>query len=258
MTEKSFLDAIIAQPDDEALRLVFADWLEENADEEGRDRATLIRLQIQSDKLKPRSRPRQRLEREARTLLKKYDATWVQPIREEYQVWDLVFRAGYLYQVTTGATRFIERAKKLLAAVPTLRSVVFHHAANEVRDLAGCEQLLYLHQVDLSFMCTCGNCRINDEIREFVVSPYVANLRRLILQGNRVNSLTITQLVGSAHLGNLRHLNLSQNRIGSTGARRLISSPLADRLEYLDLLSNDLPPQVITQLQARYGNRVVV
>src|SRR5579862_34202 len=41
--ERDFLAAICAQPDDDTLRLVFADWLDEH--EQG-DRAAFIRLQI--------------------------------------------------------------------------------------------------------------------------------------------------------------------------------------------------------------------
>jgi uncharacterized protein (TIGR02996 family) len=41
--EQAFLTAIAAAPDDEALRLVYADWLEENGRAE---RGELIRVQV--------------------------------------------------------------------------------------------------------------------------------------------------------------------------------------------------------------------
>ena len=45
--EVAFLAAITAAPDDEALRLVYADWLEEHGDAA---RAELIRLQFEAER----------------------------------------------------------------------------------------------------------------------------------------------------------------------------------------------------------------
>src|SRR4051812_44991293 len=42
-TERAFLDDIIASPEDDAPRLIFADWLEDHGDP---DRAEFIRLQV--------------------------------------------------------------------------------------------------------------------------------------------------------------------------------------------------------------------
>jgi uncharacterized protein (TIGR02996 family) len=50
MTERDFLRAIKARPDDDLLRRVFADWLEENGQPE---RAELIRLQLDREGLPP-------------------------------------------------------------------------------------------------------------------------------------------------------------------------------------------------------------
>jgi uncharacterized protein (TIGR02996 family) len=44
-TEQAFLQAIREQPDDDAPRLIFADWLEDNRGTEGQVRAEFIRAQ---------------------------------------------------------------------------------------------------------------------------------------------------------------------------------------------------------------------
>ncbi len=41
----AFLEDIVAHPDDDAPRLVYADWLEDQDDPAGRARADLIRVQ---------------------------------------------------------------------------------------------------------------------------------------------------------------------------------------------------------------------
>jgi uncharacterized protein (TIGR02996 family) len=47
--QDAFLKEILANPADREVRLVFADWLEENGDPRGE----LIRLQIQLEEMKP-------------------------------------------------------------------------------------------------------------------------------------------------------------------------------------------------------------
>lgn len=46
-SEQAFLEAIIADPDDDAVRLIFADWLEEQSDPVKNARGEFIRVQIE-------------------------------------------------------------------------------------------------------------------------------------------------------------------------------------------------------------------
>ncbi|HEY1066638.1 MAG TPA: TIGR02996 domain-containing protein, partial [Pirellulales bacterium] len=46
-----FLDAIRAAPEDDAPRLIYADWLDEQGDESSRDRAAFIRAQCAAGSL---------------------------------------------------------------------------------------------------------------------------------------------------------------------------------------------------------------
>ncbi len=49
----AFVEAILATPEDDAPRLVFADWLDDHGDEHDRARAAFIREQCQAAKLAP-------------------------------------------------------------------------------------------------------------------------------------------------------------------------------------------------------------
>jgi uncharacterized protein (TIGR02996 family) len=70
-----FLRAIFHQPDDEALRLVYADWLEERGD----PRAEFLRLEAQLNRLaKGSSSRRATLEKQMRDLRPQIDAGWVE------------------------------------------------------------------------------------------------------------------------------------------------------------------------------------
>src|SRR3954454_23798288 len=154
MNEASFLQAIHDSPDDEAVRLVYADWLEEHADEAGRARAALIRAQCAAEKLPPRNRRRVALEKEAKRLLDAHPE-WTGALRKGKFGRAIQFRRGFPHQITLGATKFVTVAADLFAAAPTIRAVVFKHASNEVGPLAECPHLRRLSWIDLSCMCTC-------------------------------------------------------------------------------------------------------
>lgn len=51
--EQAFLQAIRESPDDHALRLIFADWLEDRGDTASRARAEFIRVQFALHDLPP-------------------------------------------------------------------------------------------------------------------------------------------------------------------------------------------------------------
>ena len=70
--EASFLQAIAANPHDEGLRLVFADWLEERAD----PLAEFIRLQCTLVKLPIKDERRQALEMWKRALWYQHGSDW--------------------------------------------------------------------------------------------------------------------------------------------------------------------------------------
>jgi carbon storage regulator len=70
--EAGFLQAIVANPNDEGLRLVFADWLEERAD----PLAEFIRLHCALAKLSVEDERRPALEVKERTLWYQHGADW--------------------------------------------------------------------------------------------------------------------------------------------------------------------------------------
>lgn len=71
--ERGFLDAIYADPDDDVPRLIYADWLDENGQE---DRAELIRVQCEAFRLKDDNPKKQQLEQHATVLVERHEQTW--------------------------------------------------------------------------------------------------------------------------------------------------------------------------------------
>jgi uncharacterized protein (TIGR02996 family) len=93
--EEALLRAIWAEPDDDAPRLVYADWLEENGQPE---RAEFIRVQIELASLTRPSPRRQRLLKRQGDLLILYRAEWLVPLCDSALPWQfhrgLVERLG--------------------------------------------------------------------------------------------------------------------------------------------------------------------
>jgi uncharacterized protein (TIGR02996 family) len=236
--EDVFLRDVLDRPDDDTPRLVYADWLEDNGDEQGRARAELIRVQCEVERLPPGDRRRTRLERQARAVLKKHAREWTKPLRRARlgRAWE--FRRGFVEGVTMSAAReFVPRGAKLFELAP-IRSACFYQASNEVDALADCPHLARLRSVDLRDMCSCGSCPILAELRHLFASPHVANLTRLVLAGNRIDPDTAARLAASPYLSRLGTLDLSRNALGDAGVRALAEAPHLKGLTSLGLSSS--------------------
>src|SRR4051812_29872585 len=96
--DNPFLRALLADPDDDTLRLAMADWLDEN---DQTPRAEVLRAQVDPARgVEARAR-RDRLEVRQRDLLLAHEAAWVRPLAEvlrckpgEWGGW--VFRRGFV------------------------------------------------------------------------------------------------------------------------------------------------------------------
>ncbi len=77
--EATLLDAILAQPADNQLRLVYADWLEQQASPAAIARAALIRIQVQRELLAEGDPRRIGLEVKAYELRRRWADLWLPP-----------------------------------------------------------------------------------------------------------------------------------------------------------------------------------
>ncbi len=94
--EQAFLAAIVATPEDDTPRLVFADWLDERGTGDDTARAAIIRAQCALEHRAPGSKPRRALQREAKALLKSHAKRWTAPLREARLGENWTFRRGFI------------------------------------------------------------------------------------------------------------------------------------------------------------------
>lgn len=204
--------AILDNPDDDAPRLVYADWLDEHGDP---DRAEYIRLRIGyvQARLKLGNQGHPQFEDRIEELEKLHRRRWVAQLpRIKGITWDLSeeyhayvwaeYRRGFAWSITSIHGRaFIDNATRLFSAAPI--------QALFMRGLAGAKRLVKL--------------------------PQLARLRVLDLANGRLDADDVAAIAQCPYLGNLRHLNLSYNPVGDDGAMALANSPVIDRLEELSL-----------------------
>ena len=207
--EDAFLADIIEHPDDDSLRLIYADFL----DERGDPRGEFIRTQIELARLpdNPGSSSR-RLELEARerALLEEHEQQWLGRVGDWVCVWS--FHRGFLASIT------IKLQPLLAISAKPGEDDWFGRGAAAVREMKILDAV-----ADFDALCR---------------SPHLARLTSLSLRENQLSDRHVQALAGSPHLGSLTRLDLGKNRIGWAGVKALAESVRLPRLTMLDLSEN--------------------
>src|SRR5262245_55549100 len=94
MSEAGFLSALREDPEDEATRLIAADWEDEDG---GPARAELLRLDVELDRWVPELERREALLKRRNELLAAHAARWLGPLAGIVQKWTY---AGGLFRIT--------------------------------------------------------------------------------------------------------------------------------------------------------------
>jgi uncharacterized protein (TIGR02996 family) len=113
MTEDAFLEAILANEDDDAPRLIFADWLEESGQPE---RGEFIRCQCLQARLPRGDDRREELRMRYRLLLKRHGRRWAGPLGP--WLCGGTFRRGFLDKVTVPAQVYLQHAAEIVRLAP--------------------------------------------------------------------------------------------------------------------------------------------
>jgi uncharacterized protein (TIGR02996 family) len=256
---QAFFQAILEAPEDDAPRLVYADWLDDHGDH---DRADFIRTQIARERLgepaqhcnfgdvrNPRLltpaevKKRDRLLARERDLWEKHQEEWQAELPTLSGIdWDMPQR-GFVEGATAESFRaFRTHAARLFDLVP-LRGLRFGPSerfpeprmlsADSVVRLAEFSALARLRHLEFH-----GSSAGDRGATALARSPHVANLLSLELSMSTVDDAGAAALAESPHLGNLRGLLMYMNRIGNSGAIALARSRTLRRLAVLNLELN--------------------
>lgn len=240
---EDFLQAVLAHPEEDVPRLIYADWLEEQGDAE---RAEYIRIQCELPHLPYDSLRRVSLVRRVIELERAHQQDWLQQLlpASVLPLPEYGFRGGFLEFVQIDVRHFLLHGETLVERTP-LRHVVFTGVRNEGAALAHSPALERLERIDIR----AERLEVAD-LAALVRSPHLQNLRALTLHQNGLRAEHLQALVASPTLLGLKRLDLSFNPLGSRGATVLAGTELLYRLEELHLFGCELRDQGIAALAA--------
>jgi uncharacterized protein (TIGR02996 family) len=226
--EAAFLDRVCADPDDDAPRLIFADWL----DERGDPRGEFIRVQVALARLPVGDPRRDTLADREAALLARFHAPWSDPLKG-IAGWT-VFRRGFVETVNIDGRTFLRRADDLFRLAP-VRHIWLLDVGSTLERVMACPQLARLTALTVYAQ------HIDERLARFLVeSPHLGGLRALNIGRNRVGDRGVERLAWTPRFRDLATVDLSDNAVGDAGARTLAESSNLANLESLELRRNDL------------------
>jgi uncharacterized protein (TIGR02996 family) len=250
----ALLADILESPDDDGLRLVYADWLEDHGDE---PRAEFIRVQVELARLDEHDPRHRELTRRELHLLSEHRHRWWQELPDWARSDDLVapffaIHRGFVREVSADTAALVARADELWQRFP-IQAIHLTGAAGRCGALAACPDLARLRELDLH-----GNGLGSAEVCAIVSSPNLANLERLDLSENGVGDVGARALAEATQLARLTFLDLHGAGIGDAGARGLAGASHLGKLTFLDLLGNPLGPATRAAVRERFGSAALL
>jgi uncharacterized protein (TIGR02996 family) len=250
---QALIDAIRDEPDDERLRLVYADWLEDNGEPQ---RAEYVRLCYELSGLDADDPHAIELERRRTQLFRKHGKTWAPGLSGDATA--RLKSHGLVQRVEMTASSFLKCADQLRGE--PVSTVKLTGASNHVKKIAACAALanvreLILYQSDLD----------DADVQALAESPYLKRLHTLRLVSCGVTQPEAAALAAAPWLANVRTLDLSHyerrdrdvnnalwrnvgifraisaghtNHLGDDGFRALMDSPHLGNLETLVVANN--------------------
>jgi uncharacterized protein (TIGR02996 family) len=278
-----FLQEIVAAPDDDAPRLVYADWLEEQGDPRGefiRLQCELAKEPVQLSRLDPLEKdlvhdgPAELRIREAE-LLREHERQWLGPVSDRCSKW--MFHRGFVEFVEITAAQFVQHSDRLFAEHP-IRAAALLGITEVVDKVAECPHLGRLNGLSLG-----PNRMYPSVLEKLLTSEHFPRLNRLILirnglgdshsavlansdrlnqlhelnlTGNDIRNNGVEAIVNASTLLNLQSLHFNTNSIRLLGARAIAESPYLQQLQYLDVRNNPIPRRGIDLIRNRFGRSV--
>jgi uncharacterized protein (TIGR02996 family) len=265
----AFPQAILNDPEDDTVRLIYADWLEERGDPRGE----FIRVQCRLPGLPAGHPERAELKGRERELLRRHAGEWSQPV-SRLLVADWTFRRGFIDEVTMRADCLLRDAEVLFRAVP-LRCLRIERVGWHLTALLGLPQLTRLAALDLdlanhyrtpseieSLGGLIGLSRLNlshvaldDSRLDILLTLRLPRLTALDLSRNRITNRGARALASWPQLGQLRELHLNHNHLGLAGVEALLAAVQLRPPEILQLEGNGISAKFLRTLLRRLADR---
>jgi uncharacterized protein (TIGR02996 family) len=245
--EHSLLSAIAAYPEDDTVRLAFADFVEESGKPE---RAEFIRLQVELSRTRENGLGRRALVVRNRFFHNQYVPAWREELPQLPGIEWGDFNRGLVEEVQARNEAAIVQNAAAIFAEPAIH-IIRLSRLNDARVLAALPELSRVRSLRLI------GARVGFRVlEELFASPYLDNLAVLDLHGNYLRDTGAIALA-TTPLPALVELWLGENAIGNEGGRALAFSPQYQALTLLDLRENSITESaVLGSLRRRFGSRI--
>jgi uncharacterized protein (TIGR02996 family) len=238
----------VVHPNDDARRLIYADWLDENGEA---DFARFIRLQCELARRPEEDEEwlERKIEEEAlwpRLVDRWYDLLrglyFIDPFAERKGPLDLSrvrlrpanFRRGLLESagITVDPGRYAAESPRW---VFLLWAHHFTAGGAMSDDFFGCPRLWRVRGMN------CERCGVRDSsLQGFAGAEHFHALESLDFFRNYIGPVGIAAFIRCPSLTSLTHLDLTENKLGDAGVEALVSSPVCRKLERLSLVDNGI------------------
>jgi len=285
----AFLAAIHDAPDDDAPRLVFADWLEENGEPE---RAEFIRVQMEMRR--ERERHNNATLRLGKLFLRQkelFSRAWADIARRCGASEIARYSRGFPGRLTMSAETFVAVGLDVVVWIGPQTRVSLCECAGKMGTVANQTSLSHVRLLTIGHGSD-ENRHSDQDVADFLKSPYLSSLHDLEIRPSHIDESAGTALLSSAvavaiasskSLTGLRNLNLSRISIGAEGLAALAGAPQLTPLRVLILSSEgwsrfdigallnnhhfanleslvvveDVAPAVLDQLNGHFGPGVI-
>ena len=266
----ALLTTIFADPDDDAPRLVYADWLEENGEA---DHAAFIRVQIELARHPEEDEHWLECKLREEELWDRLRPAWAESLRSlgpfwrpdlklcrrgfierhsDAPCWDLMLDWRSWWRFCLFRSLDMSRAAPFVPAlfhapfVAAVEGMNLHRAhlgPASFAELAASPYLGRLRWLDLH------DSDVGDaEVAQLAACASLVRLETLAISRGNIGHEGIAALAGCPRMHTLRRLQAASNRIGDAGVRALASSPHMAGLTHLDLAENVLTAEGIRAL----------
>jgi uncharacterized protein (TIGR02996 family) len=241
---EDFLADIIEHPDDDAPRLIFADWLDDHGQPE---RADLIRSQCALASGSVAARRRAALTRHVDELLRRHELEWTKPLHGIVQ--RARFARGFVERVTLRGEDFVRRGAALFELAP-VRHVILTEAREPLERIVASRALTRVQTLefrDASFSYP-DHVFYRGRIEVLRKGPSLPRLRGLILRFGLWDNADAHILARWPGLATLETLDLYDCRLGVEGVTALARTRTLGSLRSLVLSHNYIGDESVEAL----------
>jgi uncharacterized protein (TIGR02996 family) len=232
---QALFQAILADPQDDAPRLVYADWLQENGGPAEQARAEFIRVQMELARGATAARARELKAREQQ-LWSEHRSEWVSTLPAHLRKRDIHFHRGFLDELRMPGELWARHGAALFGKHP-----VYRVRLSGTVDRREASALVVIPHLSHVRVLSLEGAKLDEPLKTLQIlfdCPFWSGLRRLVLRGCGLGSREAGVLAGHARMPGLRELDLADNDVGPKGAESLAAAPALAGLKDLCLANN--------------------